>query len=125
MKLRYVRPGDDLADDEAVVVRGGRLRPDIVRQDATRHHAVYGTYAVSVFAVRGMRLEELAQQPPLVRFPELTTTTAGAIRAAGLALLPTGRNPRHFSVELDELEWGVEALRNVEHQVVDNPYHQG
>ena len=92
MKLRYIRPGDDLADDQTVVVRGGLLSPAVIRDDALRHHAVYGTYAVSVFALRDVTIEELAQQPPLVRFARLTITTAGAIRSAGLRLLPTGRN---------------------------------
>lgn len=35
-----------------------------------RYHSVFGTYGISVFAVRDATLDELAQQPPLVRFEE-------------------------------------------------------
>ena len=125
MKRRFVRPGDELSDDTAVVVRGGALDEGLLRADAARHHAVYGTYAVSVFAVRGLTLDELAQEAPLVRFAQLTITTAGAIRSAGLGLVATGRNPNHFSVELGDLEGGVAALTACDHELVDNPYHEG
>lgn len=96
MKQRYMRVGDDLADDVSVVVRGGDLNAEVLRQDALRNHAVYGTHGVSVFALRDVTIDELAQLPPLVRFELLTVMTVGALRAAGLRLDPTGRNPRHY-----------------------------
>ena len=40
VKLRYVRGGDVLADDEDVVVRGGELDATVLRQDAQRNHEV-------------------------------------------------------------------------------------
>ncbi len=52
MKQRHIRVGDDLADEEVVVVRGGALGPEVLRSDAIRYHAVYGTYGLSVFAAR-------------------------------------------------------------------------
>lgn len=125
MKQRYLRVGDELADDEAVVVRGGELDRGILRTDARRNQAIYGTYGISVFAVRDLTLDELAQQPPLVRFEQLTIITAGVLRAAGLRLEPTGRNPRHFDVSFDDLDDGVGRLCNCEHRVVVNPYHEG
>jgi hypothetical protein len=64
MKQRYLRVGDELADDESVVVRGGELDREILRTDALRNHAIYGSYGISVFAVRDLTLDELAQQPP-------------------------------------------------------------
>ncbi len=72
VKERFVRPGDELDDDEEIVLRGGRLAETIVRADAQRMHAVYGTFGISVFALRGATIDELAQQAPLVRFAELT-----------------------------------------------------
>jgi hypothetical protein len=33
---------------------------------------VYGTYGISVFAVLGLSLDELAQQVPIVRLAQLT-----------------------------------------------------
>jgi len=66
----------------------------------------------------------MAQQPPLVRFGRLTLMKAGVIRAAGLGLEPTGRNPRHFDITFDQLDEGVESLCQCEHEVFDNPYHE-
>jgi len=124
VKQRYVRPGDDLRGDEVVVIRGGELDPTVLRSDALRYHSMYGTYGISVFAVRDVTVDELAQQPPLVRFEVLTLVETGVLRAAGFRLEPTGRNPRHFTVAFDDLDKGVEALRRCEHLVWQNPYHE-
>jgi hypothetical protein len=118
------RRGDALADDEDVVVRGGELDPVVVPQDAQRNHEVYGAYGISVFAVRGMTFDEMAQQAPLVRFGRLTLVKAGVIRAAGLRLEPTGRNPRHFDITFDLLDEVVDRLCRCEHEVVVNPYYE-
>lgn len=124
MKQRFVRPGDELADDEEIVLRGGRLAEAIVRSDAMRMHDVYGTFGISVFALRGATIDELAQQAPLVRFAELTVVTVGDLRSVGVRLEPTGRNRRHFTVMLDDLDLGTEALLSCRHQVWINPYHE-
>jgi hypothetical protein len=124
MKQRYIRIGDELTDDVAVVVRGGPLDRNLLREDALRNHAIYGTYGISVFAVRDLSLDELAQQSPLIRFEQLTIVTVGALRQAGLRLEATGRNPRHFDVGFDDLEAGVDRLVSCEHQTVANPYHE-
>jgi len=75
VKERFVRPGDELDDDEEIVLRGGRLAETIVRADAQRMHDVYGTFGIPVFALRGVTIDERAQQAPLVRFAELTVVT--------------------------------------------------
>lgn len=124
MKQRFLREGDTLADDEAVVVRGGELTADLLRADAVRHHHAYGTYGISVFALRDITFDELAQQAPLVRFEHLTLMTARVLRGAGLRLEPTGRNPRHFTIAFDDLDEGVSRLCACEHQVRVNPYHE-
>ena len=124
VKQRFIRPDDVLEDDEEVVLRGGRLDEEIVRADATRMHDVYGTFGISVFALRGATIDELAQQTPLVRFAELTVVTVGALRAVGVRLEPTGRNRRHFTVMLDDLDNGTSALLACRHQVWINPYHE-
>lgn len=124
VKQRHIRVGDDLDDEVTVVVRGGELDAELLREDALRNYAVYGTYGVSVFAVRDLTLDELAQQAPLVRFGQLTLITVGALRAAGLRLEPTGRNPRHYDISFDDLDDGVDRLIRCEHRTVDNPYHQ-
>jgi hypothetical protein len=107
-----------------VVIRGGQLDPDTLRADAERYRAVYGVYGISVFAARGVTVDELAQQAPLVRFENLTLTTVGAVRRAGLRLEPTGRNPHHFTLVFDDLDQGIDRLRGCEHRVWPNPYHE-
>jgi hypothetical protein len=124
MKLRYIRVGDTPYDDDEVVVRGGDIDPEIVRTDAQRMFDIYGIYGISVFALHGATLDELAQQPPLVRFSRLTITTVGAIRGAGLDLQPTGRNPRHYTVVLPDLDPGVDGLCGCDRTLWVNPYHE-
>ena len=123
MKLRRLRDGDVLEDGDVVLVRGGDLDPDILCADAVRYHSIYGVYGISVFAVRDVSLDELAQQVPLVRFARLSLLKAGDVLAAGMRLEPTGRNPRHFTVGFDDLERGVQRLASCSHQVVPNAYH--
>src|SRR5258708_4976181 len=84
---------------------------------------VYGSYGISVFAVRGATLEEMAQQVPLVRFAKLTLMKVAAVRGAGLRLEPTGRNPHHHTLCFDDLDRGIAALAGCRHQVVPHPYH--
>lgn len=88
-----------------------------------RYHSVYGSYGISVFAVRGATLDEMAQQVPLVRFAMLTLIKVAAVRGAALRLEPTGRNPRHYTLGFDDLDQGVTALAWCRHQVVPNRYH--
>lgn len=124
VKQRHVRSGDLLDDDAEVVIRGGDLDRAVVGVDAQRMHEIYGVYGISVFALRGATLDELAQQVPLVRFPQLALVTVGTIRAAGLDLEPTGRNPRHYTVVLADLDDCVEALCSCARRLWDNPYHE-
>lgn len=67
-KQRHLRPGDHLDDEDILVIRGGGLEPEILCLDAERYHTIYGEYGLSVFAARDVPVDELAQQPPLVRF---------------------------------------------------------
>lgn len=123
VKLRRLREGDVIEDGETVLMRGGELGPAVLRTDALRYHTIYGSYGISVFAVRGVTVDELAQQPPLVRFARLTLIKVAEVRRAGLRLEPTGRNPRHYTLGFDDLVQGIAALAGCRHQVVPNPYH--
>jgi hypothetical protein len=122
MKLRRLRDGDDL-DNDTVLVRGGELDRDLLLADARRYHLLYGTYGISLFAVRGLTIDEMAQQVPLVRFDRLTLITAWELASAGLRLEPTGRNPHHYTVGFDELERGVKAIVSCGRRVITNAYH--
>lgn len=86
--------------------------------------AIYGIYGISVYAVRAVPLEELAQRAPLVRFAQLTLVTVEVLRAAGFRLEPTGRNPEHFTVVLPDIGVAVDRLGRCDHQTVENPYHE-
>ena len=79
------------------------------RVDALRNYAIYGVFGVSVFALRDATIDELAQQPPLVRFAVLTVLEVAALRDAGLEIQPTGRNPRHFDIVFSDLDDGIGA----------------
>jgi hypothetical protein len=57
VKERFVREGDSLTDDASVVVRGGELDPVVLRADAERYFAVYGTFGISVLAVRDITFD--------------------------------------------------------------------
>jgi hypothetical protein len=122
VKQRFIRPNDPLRDDE-IVVRGGPVDGEEVIEDALTVFDIYGVYAISVFALRDTTLDEMAQQPPLIRYSELTLVRAGAIRAAGLRLVPSGRRRQHFSIEFEELTDGLERLRTCERLSEANPYH--
>ena len=124
MKQRFIRVGDELADEVTVVVRGGALDAALLRQDALRNYAIYATFGISVFAARDLTVDELAQRAPLIRFEQLTLMTVRALRAAGMRLEPTGRNPRHFDIGFDDLDDGIARLLGCEHRTVVNPYHE-
>ena len=124
MKQRFIRAGDELTDDTTIVVRGGALDADLLRQDALRNYAIYATYGISVFAARDLTVDELAQQAPLIRFEQLTLMTAGEVHSAGLRLEPTGRNPRHFDISFTDLDDGIARLLGCEHRTILNPYHE-
>lgn len=115
-KRRHVRESDRLDDEDIVVVRGGTLGPATLRFDAERYHGVYGDFGLSVFAARGVAVDELAQSSPLVRFEVLTLVRVGALRSAGFRTEATGKNPRHFTVVFDDLDAGIESLGRCEHR---------
>jgi hypothetical protein len=92
-KQRHPRASDVLDDDDLVVVRGGRLDVDVLRDDAQRYHAIYAAFGISVFAARGITVDELAQQPPLVCFELLTLVRVGCASRGGLPVGAHGPEP--------------------------------
>lgn len=96
----------------------------MLRQDALRNYAIYASYGTSVFAARDLTVDELAQQPPLIRFGQVTLMTVAALHAADLRLEPTGRNPRHFDISFDDLDNGIARLLRCPHRTITNPYHE-
>src|SRR5207245_1311327 len=96
--------------------RGGDLRIDALRSDATNTHRRFGEYGISVFGAPDQEaLDDLARDR-LVHFETLTLMTAGALRAAGLELRPTFRRP-HYTVVLADLERDLDRLMACENEV--------
>lgn len=110
-----------LADDSLVVVRGGELDPDGIRDDAVRTFRRFGEYGVSVLAVPSEEaLDELARTT-LLRFEVLTLVRAGTLRAVGLELRPTFRRP-HYTVMLPALDDDTARLVQCDNVRWSNPY---
>jgi hypothetical protein len=121
VKERHIRVGDDLTSDDVVIVRGGLPGPRRLREETQRNYSIYGTFGVCAFAARDVPLDELAQSVPLVRFEHLTLMAAGDLRKAGLTLEPTGRDRRHYTINLGEGAARVGALWGCSHRIWTNP----
>lgn len=121
-KKQRQRRGEPLPDEAAFVVRGDLLDPALLAESAQENHAIYGFYAVSVFAeVGGITWEEIASTK-LRRAEWLVLFTARALLANGLELWDTGQAP-HYDIVHDDLDQLVGHILGCEHRVVQNPVH--
>jgi hypothetical protein len=84
----------DTIPDDALVVRGGRNRPEDVERGTATHPS--GVTGFSVECATGSSVEDLAAAIP---HGQIGVTTAGAIRTAGGDVVrTTGRTPHHATV---------------------------
>lgn len=121
-KKQRQRRGEPLPDDAAFVVRGDLLDPTVLAESARENEAIYGFYAVSVFAeVGGITWEEIASTK-LRRAEWLVLFTARALLANGLELWDTGQAP-HYDIVHEDLDELVGRILGCEHRVVQNPVH--
>ena len=80
--------------DDALVVRGGRNRPEDIEQKTGTHPS--GITGVSVECAPGATVEQLAGAIP---HGQVGVTTVGQVRAAGGHVIPTsGRSPNHATL---------------------------
>lgn len=80
--------------DEALVIRGGRNRPDDIRRGTGTHPS--GITGISVECALGASIEELAATIP---HGQLGCTTVGKIRQAGGDVIRTsGRSSNHATL---------------------------
>jgi hypothetical protein len=80
--------------DDAIVVRGGRNRPEDIRRGIGTHPS--GVTGISVECGEGLSVEELSASIP---HGQIGLTTVGAIRAAGGDVIRTsGRSPQHATL---------------------------
>lgn len=122
-KARFIRPNDTLDDADTVVVRGGELDVEILSADAARYQAIYGLPGISVFAARGVTVDELAQEAPLIRFAVLTLMRVGTLRAAGFT--PRGDRSQPSALHGDPRRPRRRGdLAACEHERWINPYHE-
>ena len=114
-------------DDAVVVIRGGPIAVDKIVEHARRQQALF-TYAdgpmaaISVYlTVTGWPVERILRVRMHTR-SRYATAAAGAVRAAGYELVPTGRVP-HFSLVLPVAS-AAEATALLAHfgPTLENPY---
>lgn len=99
IELRHELP----PDDTVAVVRGGQMASEFVRRTASDAFEEIGIFAVSVFLALDVPVDELCQaEPMLARYGSVRLSTAGRVRAAGFALLPTLARP-HYDIVLPDL----------------------
>ena len=80
--------------DEAIVVRGGRNRPEDVRRSIGTHPS--GVTGISVECGQGLSVKELSASIP---HGQVGVATVGAIREAGGDVIRTsGRSPYHATL---------------------------
>jgi hypothetical protein len=80
--------------DEALVVRGGRNRPEDIRRGTGTHPS--GVTGVSVESASGVSTAELAKAIP---HGQVGVTTVGEVRKAGGDVIRTsGRSPYHATL---------------------------
>lgn len=113
---------EDPPDDDVVVVRAGEMKRDVVLRSALRSLREAGYLGVSVFAALDQTVPELcAQDPDLVRYGQIRTSTFRRLRQAGFAVLPTMDRP-HFDILLPDVEVPTfERLEGCFDEAVQNP----
>lgn len=80
--------------DEALVIRGGRNRPDDIRRGTGTHPS--GVTGISVECGLGVSIEKLAASIP---HGQLGCTTVGKIcQAGGDVIRTSGRSPNHATL---------------------------
>lgn len=126
----YLR-SEEPPDDAVVVVRGGPVTSEKIVEHARRQAREYSfrnapMYSISVsLTVPGWDLSALLAGPLSSR-STFVVSTAGAVRAAGFALLPTYDAP-HYDLLLATGEYReAEALLSLFASSEPNPYkHRG
>lgn len=113
---------EDPPEDAVVVVRGGEMNSDFVRETARDSFEEFGVYSISVFLALDVPVDELcAAEPHLARYGKVRVSTAGRLRREGFVLLPTLDRP-HYDVLLPDLsDRTLDRLDESFDQTVPNP----
>lgn len=112
--------------EAVLVVRGDDIEA-VITADARRFRrrfAAWGRYGVSAF-VAGNDAEVAALcESRLVAWARVLVFRRSALEDSGVEIVPTFRTP-HVTIAHTELRELVRRLRECEHDVVENPYHEG
>lgn len=112
-------------DDLLLVVRGGRdsLTDAILQRAMHNSWTVHGFFGISVFGAPGDDLEALSREEPAIRKRRFVALVrCGDLRRRGFEVVPTFRDPRHFSVVLaDATADQLDLLRSCFGEAIANP----
>jgi hypothetical protein len=87
-------PAVERIPNEAIVIRGGRNRPEDIQRGTGTHPS--GVTGISVECAVGLMMEELSSTIP---HSQIASTTVGEIRKAGGEVIRTsGRSPNHATL---------------------------
>lgn len=102
-----------LPNDAVVVVRGGGRSLDDTTLERTVADcwSAYGFFGLSVFADPDTTgLTTVTRQTPLVRRRLIRTARVGRLRQAGFEVMPTFKNPYHFSIVIPDANLATFAV---------------
>ncbi len=118
----FILRSEEPPDDVVVVVRGGEMNSDYVREAARDSFLESGLYGISVFLAIDAPVEELCvMEPYIARYGKVRLTTVGRLREAGFALLPTLDRPHYDVVLPDTSDTTLDRLEASFDRPIPNP----
>jgi hypothetical protein len=112
---------------EAVLVVRGDDPEGTILADARRFRrrfAAWGRYGVSAFVARDDAEVAALCESRLEAWARVLVFRRSALEESGLEIVPTFRTP-HVTIAHADLGELVRRLLGCEHEVVENPYHEG
>ena len=89
-----------------------------------RRFAAWGRYGVSGFVARDAAEVDALCQTRLIAWGRVAVFRRAVLEDSGIEVVPTFRTP-HVTLAHAELGQLLGKLSQCEHEIVDNPYHEG
>ena len=115
-----------IPDDAVLAVRGDDPM-SVLTADARRFRrrfADWNRYGVSGFVARDADEVDALCETRLAAWATVRVFRRAAVEGAGIEVVPTFRTP-HVALAHAELEELLGRLERCEHQMIENPYHEG